>query len=1457
MKKIKIFSLLSILLAVFSLTSIIGRAEGAVLPSSYSNSSGTTRVDTGDSVVYIDDIKHADMLTIKFGDGHTVVEDADTFNIKGHVVEIYRLKVTVRYSDSSKKEISALFDSTGGYTGPIELGTDGYFEFHGKLDADWAGKTITEISFQCYTTNKTENRIGELQILGAAFDADGEYADFASLYDPNSETLFEGYTVEHSGFEVVDNVYTMTGTSGTLTMSFKALKTGYKYASLKYLMSDTISFETYANVVSSDSQLNGLQIVCGGINNSAHTWNSKGQVFDEYNVSTITIGEYFDDYSVVSFDKVCFSFSGVAGDSITFLDFNVTKDGEHEFADVESGDYDASSLTWSTTGVYTLTGSNDSIVLNFNNVSKDYKYVSIKYKMDEGVDFDTYAYMSTKSAFEKWVQTSGLTANAWNGEIAEVGDYKVITLDISSFFGINIVYNSLKINISGEAGKTVEINNVIFTKDGNHGFVELTAEDYDATKLTWSSEGATLSEGVYTLTGQNDAIIANFNNITNDHSYISIKLNKSAGVDFEVYTNIRSVSGAETYEYSCASSSAWNVTAVEFSDYVIYTIAVSSYVSKGISYNKVKFTLSGAAGSTVEVLEFNVTKDGVHGFEIPQGFQINGPVGSGLKVTEGEDGAYNISYSNAQSSWRSASYSFINYDKEFDAIKLVIYLTEKTNLGIRVNYKENGESKYIEPRNHYQPEGVAEKTGEYTIEFLLDAFGVAGKDIEGITLYFDNPTSMTTNTGDVTAIIKSLELVKSSTLELTDPVLTLNDTVVKYTEKTPLLDIQHSEDISIRYEYARVVEGEELEWNPGLPTTVGEYVVKANFIGSLKYNHKSVEAKLTIQKADQAISADAISIDQETGVITIAEGVEASFTEDFAGERIANGDVIPFDVNVFFRIPGNSNYNVSDVLIKPFSRTLEQQIAYEVELIEEKIAGYEEDSRIQKLVNPLIEKIKGAQDKSDIEIYLEDFDDDALTSLKETIDAERALTKAQNEAKSSIAALILGYEEEDSIKSIVNPVIAKIDAATTPAEVEAAVAELNVEVLNEAIEVVIAARNLKNEKDSQIEFITDYVGEFASQINVQAYIDRINQATSIDEVQEIADEACDFIDDQKDIIALQPTKDDAIEELEAIDLTVYRDAEKAVVEGHINDAKTAINAATTLAGVESALETAKTAIALVKTDANLDAEELDAAKNAAYDDIDEAADPSDYQTEEQTALVNIINKAKADINEATTIAQVESLLNAALEDIDALWTIQDYIDKAAKDLADAKTAAKAELDTYLDKANYREAQHADIDAAIAAGKAAIDGAGSTDVVTSAMNDAKAALDAIKTDAELDAEEAEAAAQALAAAKEAAIAAVIAEIGSYNIDKTAYVNAINAATSTDTVQTALTNAKSDIATKKAAIDEANKPAPQPTPEPQPQPTPEPSKKGCKGSLVASIFGMVALLGACLTFKRKKD
>lgn len=1266
---------------------------------------------------------------------------------------------------------------------------------------------------------------------------------------------------EGTGCTVEGNVITASSTRAFATLSFADTAVANGIVSFKYAAG--AGFENFdITALGKDADGGALSVLVGV--EVPNGWNSKKEGnYSGFVIVNVDISSYLDDKPFVTYNALEIKVRCQSGTTLEILDFAATSDGVHGFSTEgestgpvlpEVKDFESCEITSSGAtvdgNVYTLEGESASIYATFDNVVADYKYISIKYKLSDGVDFETYVYAVDTNGSDTSFIVAGGISGAWNATKENSIGYVIATINASSYLGgaSTYCYNKIKLSVTGAVGSTIEIAGVELTKDGLHHLAS-----YDPETPTTYAEITSSKSNLISVNAEGDQVITYDSTTKPGWTTFDIAVNNHNPEQkiFEfVYSSNQDIVMCfqinGKYEGHLSYDAGENkVATLDFSNTEKYKMGPNFTV-------EIYFDATDAVfGEEAKVITVHS-----YGFKspdpLPEGFIVKDPVGVSSTVKYNEAGYWDVTYE--AGAWRNVTVNFLNHEENLDALLVDLDVTALTNIGFRLYYKDaEGVEHYKDVRNHGAGEGVFAIGGRQTVVAYMGAFGLEGLELTKVELWLDVPNEHTTNSGAQAFKLYSVNIVDSTTLDAEELAFTVPNVEVTYSGEEPTVAVECDVE-GLTFKQQHLVEG---KWYDGIPTNGGTYQIRTTFMGSVDYLWKVVESTLIINKADQENNEANISIDQETGVITIAEGVEASFTEDFTGDRIANGDVIPFDVNVFFRIPGNSNYNVSEVLHKSITRNLAQQIAYEVELIEEKIAGYEEDSRIQKLVNPLIEKIKGAQDKSDIEIYLEEFNEDELSSLKETIDAERALTKAQNEAKSSIAALILGYEEEDSIKAIVNPIIAKIDAAKTPAEVEAAVAELNVEVLNEAIEVVIAARNLKNEKDSQIEFINDYVGEFASQINVQAYIDRINQATSIDEVQEIADEACDFIDDQKDIIALQPTKDDAIEELEAIDLTAYRDAEKAVVEGHINDAKTAINAATTLAGVESALETAKTAIALVKTDANLDAEELDAAKNAAYDDIDEAADPSDYQTEEQTELVNIINKAKADINEATTIAQVESLLNAALEDIDALWTTQDYIDKAAKDLADAKSAAKAELDTYLDKANYREAQHADIDAAIAAGKAAIDGAGSTDVVTSAMNDAKAALDAIKTDAELDAEEAEAAAKALAAAKEAAIAAVVAEIGSYNIDKTEYVNAINAATSTDAVQTALTNAKSDIATKKAAIDEANKPAPQPTPEPQPQPTPEPSKKGCKGSLVASIFGMVALLGACLTFKRKKD
>jgi hypothetical protein len=83
---------------------------------------------------------------------------------------------------------------------------------------------------------------------------------------------------------------------------------------------------------------------------------------------------------------------------------------------------------------------------------------------------------------------------------------------------------------------------------------------------------------------------------------------------------------------------------------------------------------------------------------------------------------------------------------------------------------------------------------------------------------------------------------------------------------------------------------------------------------------------------------------------------------------------------------------------------------------------------------------------------------------------------------------------------------------------------------------------------------------------------------------------------------------------------------------------------------------------------------------------------------------------------------------------------------AAKALAEAKAAARTELETYRagkDDQDYREAQIAELDAALAKALETVESAKNTDAITAAVETARKALDAVKTDAQLTAEETEA------------------------------------------------------------------------------------------------------------------
>lgn len=134
-------------------------------------------------------------------------------------------------------------------------------------------------------------------------------------------------------------------------------------------------------------------------------------------------------------------------------------------------------------------------------------------------------------------------------------------------------------------------------------------------------------------------------------------------------------------------------------------------------------------------------------------------------------------------------------------------------------------------------------------------------------------------------------------------------------------------------------------------------------------------------------------------------------------------------------------------------------------------------------------------------------------------------------------------------------------------------------------------------------------------------------------------------------LELKNTKDAAKQALATYkseeDYTINADAlQDAIAAGNL-----AIDNATTIEGVAQALQTAKSSMDLIKTDA----QELESKKTEAKSQLDTYKNEEDY-TINATALTTAINDGKTSIDNATSIAEVETVLQTAKSSIDQIKT---------------------------------------------------------------------------------------------------------------------------------------------------------------------------------------------------------
>jgi len=245
------------------------------------------------------------------------------------------------------------------------------------------------------------------------------------------------------------------------------------------------------------------------------------------------------------------------------------------------------------------------------------------------------------------------------------------------------------------------------------------------------------------------------------------------------------------------------------------------------------------------------------------------------------------------------------------------------------------------------------------------------------------------------------------------------------------------------------------------------------------------------------------------------------------------------------------------------------------------------------------------------------------------------------------------------------------------------------------------------------------------------------------------------------------------------------------------------------------------------------AEALAIKKQAALATLN-AIDLSKYSIISQELIVGLINEATTQINGASSIAEVEAILEAALDEIEQVLTLEEEAE-----LQDYRERALDDLKNYFNEEDYREEKFEEIQAIILDVEAALNQATTKSAIDQIVDNAKAEIDLIPTKAEQEAEE-----------LTELIEEKIQELTTYvNLDLyseenqatieqiiESYTEQLRDASSSEEVNTLLSQAKSEI----DAI---------------PKKT---SGTGCKfGTNVTSIFAIFASLSliAYLYFKRR--
>ena len=612
---------------------------------------------------------------------------------------------------------------------------------------------------------------------------------------------------------VENNVVTLTSSKGMIETAVSGVDlTGDIYVSIQ-VESPIKNLDIFANYYSESSCRLAYKVKdeVSKIGTSETTLTEYNDLGDSL-IVTCKVDDKLEELGITELNKILVWLRGSTGDVVKIMNFAITTDGVHGFESnsgeteepevpetpVEPGDYVFTTDGNSTeeNGVYTLTATRSLITTDVSQMNLDVTslFMSVKYNFSSDAEgFETkVSGVGSDDSIVSNRDAAGVVApnttvgSPWNLTEHVIGDGFIIsTIQINEYTKDLKSLTSVTLRLKGVVGTTFELLDFALTADGVHGFdtssnpggdVEPEPEDPVGptfpTEYVFTNDGnVTIDGNVHTLTATRALLNLDVTGMGLEKGslYVSLKYNFSSDAEgFEIrYSGVASDDSLVSQQDACSvvapntiKGEPWNlVEHVIYDDYVISTVQVDNYTGALKALNTLTLRLKGSVGTTFELLDFALTTDGVHGFDVPM--SLGEPVGHGLNVVKGEEG-YELSYNIDNGSWQYVEFAINAYEAKYDILTLVLDVNANTNICIRLYY--DGLEAYKTLRDHWGTDGLVTETGVVTLTYSVAELGLTGKNLTKVEIYLDNPTGTTVNTGEALVKLLKYELIDSSTV---------------------------------------------------------------------------------------------------------------------------------------------------------------------------------------------------------------------------------------------------------------------------------------------------------------------------------------------------------------------------------------------------------------------------------------------------------------------------------------------------------------------------------------------------------------------------------------------------------------------------------------------------------------------------------------------------------------------